>query len=184
MADEKNRRPEEAPAEKGAAPSAEERPTPEVAPVAGSAESAVPAAAPPPPAADAEAAEGATEMKDRGNILPKAYRDELFLRTPEARPLRMLAEYLEPLRRFRRYSVEDTIVFFGSARIRSPVRRTTTARPIESSIHAGCSQESQKARSSRPATSKRHASVPPNRPAGCPPVSAPRQRPGTSSQSR
>jgi hypothetical protein len=49
--------------------------------------------------------------------LPKAYRDEFFLKTPEARPLRILAEYLEPLRRFQRYRVEDTIVFFGSARI-------------------------------------------------------------------
>lgn len=51
--------------------------------------------------------------------IPRAYRDELFLRTPEARPLRILAEYLEPLRRFNRYRVEDTIVFFGSARIMS-----------------------------------------------------------------
>lgn len=51
--------------------------------------------------------------------LPRAYRDEFFLRTPEARPIRMLAEYLEPLRRFQRYRVEDTIVFFGSARILS-----------------------------------------------------------------
>ncbi len=67
-----------------------------------------------------EEADEAAPQQDLGDILPKAYRDELFLRTPEARPLRILAEYLEPLRRFKRYRVEDTIVFFGSARIRSP----------------------------------------------------------------
>ncbi|HEY8923136.1 MAG TPA: TIGR00730 family Rossman fold protein, partial [Polyangia bacterium] len=33
------------------------------------------------------------------------------------RPIRILAEYLEPLRRFRQERVHDTVVFFGSARI-------------------------------------------------------------------
>ncbi len=46
-----------------------------------------------------------------------AYRNEEFLDSDEARPLRILAEYLEPLRRFRRENVRDTIVFFGSARL-------------------------------------------------------------------
>lgn len=44
--------------------------------------------------------------------------DPAFLRTAEARPLRLLAEYLEPLHRFRREGVHDTIVFFGSARVK------------------------------------------------------------------
>lgn len=118
MAEKKSRGRKAAPKSKSAAPSAEERPTPEVAPVADEAEA--PSAPHAPEKPDSTLADAAPEMKDRGNILPKAYRDELFLRTPEARPLRMLAEYLEPLRRFRRYSVEDTIVFFGSARIRNP----------------------------------------------------------------
>jgi uncharacterized protein (TIGR00730 family) len=48
---------------------------------------------------------------------PKAYRDETFLASSRARPLRMLAEYLEPDGRFRDTRVEDTIVFYGSARI-------------------------------------------------------------------
>ncbi|MGH7297843.1 MAG: TIGR00730 family Rossman fold protein [Polyangiaceae bacterium] len=47
-----------------------------------------------------------------------AYRDESFLDSDDARPLRILAEYLEPLAVFRRRRVRDTIVFFGSARIR------------------------------------------------------------------
>ncbi|HEY2592047.1 MAG TPA: LOG family protein, partial [Steroidobacteraceae bacterium] len=48
---------------------------------------------------------------------PLAYLDESFLTSEEARPLRILAEYLEPLERFRRLNVRDTIVFFGSARL-------------------------------------------------------------------
>src|SRR5690606_10066949 len=60
-----------------------------------------------------------------------AYRDELFLRTPEARPLRILSEYLEPLRRFNRYRVEDTIVFFGSARIMSQESAEAALRAAE-----------------------------------------------------
>jgi len=48
---------------------------------------------------------------------PVAYKDPAFLETDEARPVRILAEYLEPLGVFRRERVQDTIVFFGSARI-------------------------------------------------------------------
>jgi uncharacterized protein (TIGR00730 family) len=47
-----------------------------------------------------------------------AYQDPEFLESEEARPLRILAEYLEPLRRFKAQNIQDTIVFFGSARIR------------------------------------------------------------------
>jgi uncharacterized protein (TIGR00730 family) len=46
-----------------------------------------------------------------------AYRDSEFLDSDEARPLRILAEYLDPLYTFRRERVHDTIVFFGSARL-------------------------------------------------------------------
>jgi len=47
-----------------------------------------------------------------------AYLDEMFLASDAARPLRILAEYLEPLDAFRREQIKDTIVFFGSARLR------------------------------------------------------------------
>ena len=50
----------------------------------------------------------------RGSI--KAYGNETFLNSRDARPLRILAEYLEPASRFAHYRVEDTIVFMGSAR--------------------------------------------------------------------
>ena len=45
------------------------------------------------------------------------YKDEEFLASDDARPLRIIAEYLGPLRGFRRAHVCDTIVFFGSARV-------------------------------------------------------------------
>jgi uncharacterized protein (TIGR00730 family) len=48
-----------------------------------------------------------------------AYRDQTFLDSECARPLRILAEYLAPLQAFERESVHDTIVFFGSARLRA-----------------------------------------------------------------
>jgi uncharacterized protein (TIGR00730 family) len=49
---------------------------------------------------------------------PVAYLNEKFLTSPDARALRMLAEFLEPLAHFRREKVRDTVVFFGSARLR------------------------------------------------------------------
>jgi uncharacterized protein (TIGR00730 family) len=50
---------------------------------------------------------------------PKAYQDTRFLQSKDARVLRILAEYLEPLYRFQRHNVQDTIVFMGSARLLS-----------------------------------------------------------------
>jgi hypothetical protein len=47
------------------------------------------------------------------------YRDEEFMTSDTARPLRIIAEYLAPLRRFQQQHVHDTIVFFGSARLTS-----------------------------------------------------------------
>ena len=49
---------------------------------------------------------------------PLAYRNGPFLDSDEARPLRILAEYLQPMHTFQRQRVHDTIVFFGSARVR------------------------------------------------------------------
>jgi len=39
------------------------------------------------------------------------------MHSPDARALRILAEYIEPRSRFKHYEIEDTIIFFGSARI-------------------------------------------------------------------
>jgi uncharacterized protein (TIGR00730 family) len=53
---------------------------------------------------------------------PLAYLYPEFLESQEARPIRILSEYLEPLRRFRDQKIQDTVVFFGSARIHSRER--------------------------------------------------------------
>src|ERR1035438_6838187 len=50
---------------------------------------------------------------------PLAYKNEAFLNSPDGRILRLLSEYSEPLSRFRREQIQDTVVFFGSARVQS-----------------------------------------------------------------
>jgi uncharacterized protein (TIGR00730 family) len=50
---------------------------------------------------------------------PLAYRNEPFISSPDGRILRILSEYVEPLARFRREQIQDTVVFFGSARFHS-----------------------------------------------------------------
>src|ERR1700678_1041926 len=47
---------------------------------------------------------------------PLAYQNESFINRPDGRILRILAEYQEPLARFRREQIQDTVVFCGSAR--------------------------------------------------------------------
>ena len=63
-----------------------------------------------------------TDKKDtplRHNRAPLAYENKKFLNGPDGRILRILAEYQEPLTRMRRERIQDTIVFFGSARFHS-----------------------------------------------------------------
>src|SRR6201981_3886321 len=55
-------------------------------------------------------------MTDHLKSAPVAYQNEQFINSPDGRILRMLAEYQEPLARFRREQIQDTVVFFGSAR--------------------------------------------------------------------
>jgi len=55
-------------------------------------------------------------MTDKSPIAPLAYENESFLTSPDGRVLRLLSEYMEPLARFRREQIQDTVVFFGSAR--------------------------------------------------------------------
>jgi len=49
---------------------------------------------------------------------PLAYENPNFLNSSDGRPIRIISEYLEPLARFRRERIQDTVVFFGSARFR------------------------------------------------------------------
>jgi uncharacterized protein (TIGR00730 family) len=53
------------------------------------------------------------------NDQPLAYHNPEFLESDDARPIRILTEYLEPLRRFKAQNIQDTVVFFGSARVHS-----------------------------------------------------------------
>ena len=55
-------------------------------------------------------------MTDQLKPAPLAYENESFLNSPDGRLLRIMSEYVEPLARFRREQIQDTVVFFGSAR--------------------------------------------------------------------
>ena len=49
----------------------------------------------------------------------KAYENQDFLTSSDGRMLRILSEYLQPKSKFRKHKIMDTIVFFGSARLKS-----------------------------------------------------------------
>jgi uncharacterized protein (TIGR00730 family) len=50
---------------------------------------------------------------------PLAYENSEFIDSPDGRMMRIMAEYFEPQARFRRERIQDTVVFFGSARFRA-----------------------------------------------------------------
>ncbi len=58
-------------------------------------------------------------MSDKFVRPPLAFEDQRFLLSPEARSVRILSEYLNPLGVFRKHRIRDTVAFFGSARINS-----------------------------------------------------------------
>ena len=53
------------------------------------------------------------------NLPEKAYKNLDFLTSKDARIIRILSEFLEPQTRFNEFNIVDTIVFFGSARLKS-----------------------------------------------------------------
>jgi uncharacterized protein (TIGR00730 family) len=60
------------------------------------------------------------EMREESTVRPKlAYHDPKFIDSDEGRPVRIVSEYLAPLRAFQAASVSATVVFFGSARLRA-----------------------------------------------------------------
>ena len=75
-------------------------------------------------------------MTDKLKAAPVAYQNEPFLNSPDGRILRMLAEYQEPLARFRREQIQDTVVFFGSARFQGHKDATKNLTAVEDN-HAG-----------------------------------------------
>ena len=50
---------------------------------------------------------------------PLAYQDPRFVESDEGRPIRIVSEYLAPMKTFGEQGVTATVVFFGSARIRA-----------------------------------------------------------------
>ncbi len=57
--------------------------------------------------------------QDEVSLPSLAYENADFLNSPDGRMLRIMAEYQEPMARFRRERIQDTVVFFGSARFRA-----------------------------------------------------------------
>jgi len=76
---------------------------------------------------------------------PLAYQNEAFLNSPDGRILRLMSEYSEPLSRFRREQIQDTVVFFGSARIHSQETAASRLTALRSSndIDISASQQAQ-----------------------------------------
>lgn len=72
-------------------------------------------------------------MEEKRRRAVEAYLNPSFLGSADARPLRILSEYLEPKSRFDRYQVEDTIVFMGSARFIARDQAETALKEAESS---------------------------------------------------
>ncbi len=66
------------------------------------------------------------DIPDPIDRAPLAYENPEFLNSPDGRLLRIMAEYSEPMARFRRERIQDTVVFFGSARFH-PLDTSTAA---------------------------------------------------------
>ena len=93
-------------------------------------------------------------MKNRSNNMDKrqfapgrrqdlAYDNHRFMESDDGRPLRILAEYLEPRAGFAREKIENTVVFFGSARTLPRDVATENLRQLEAAIvFANCLRKS------------------------------------------
>jgi len=73
-------------------------------------------------------------MERRENEPVKAYKNMDFINSPDARTIRILAEFLEPMHRFRRENIDDTIVFFGSARTKPPAEAKAELKEMEERV--------------------------------------------------
>jgi uncharacterized protein (TIGR00730 family) len=70
---------------------------------------------------------------------PLAYENPQFLNSTDGRILRIMSEYAEPLARFRREQIQDTVVFFGSARFLSSEQANELAsQPVPPEEEAKC----------------------------------------------
>jgi uncharacterized protein (TIGR00730 family) len=70
-------------------------------------------------------------------VAPLAYENPDFLNSPDGRILRIMSEYVEPLARFRREQIQDTVVFFGSARFLSAEDASQAMQKVHSQSDEG-----------------------------------------------
>jgi uncharacterized protein (TIGR00730 family) len=82
-----------------------------------------------------------------------SYEDPAFLNSPDGRLLRIMAEYVRPLAHFRRERIQDTVVFFGSARFNSLDEASHSLDLLDTSGSANLASEEE-----QPATSEQLAS--------------------------
>jgi len=85
-------------------------------------------------------------MEDRLQSAALAYENQTFINSPDGRILRILAEYQEPLARFRREQIQDTVVFFGSARFLGGDAAKKNLSALESEKSAASEEELKRAR--------------------------------------
>ncbi|HEY3973663.1 MAG TPA: TIGR00730 family Rossman fold protein [Candidatus Sulfotelmatobacter sp.] len=83
-------------------------------------------------------------MTDQLKSAAVAYQNEPFLNSPDGRILRILAEYQEPLARFRREQIQDTVVFFGSARFHGHADAARNLASIEKNNAGTAAEQLQK----------------------------------------
>jgi len=77
----------------------------------------------------------AREIEQRRPL--RAYKNPQFLNSKDARAIRILSEFLEPLSRFNYFGIKDIIVFFGSARIHSPAAARKKLAAVVSKLKKG-----------------------------------------------
>ena len=68
---------------------------------------------------------------------PKAYLNQEFMMSPQARTLRVMAELSEPYQRFKKYGVRNTVVMFGSARTVSLEKARAKMTEVQNAIAKG-----------------------------------------------
>ena len=77
---------------------------------------------------------------DEPTPLVPAFHNPKFMKNSDARPIRILSEYIEPRTRFRRLNVKNTIVFFGSARTLSKEDARARVERAKSNLDSGSTE--------------------------------------------
>lgn len=77
----------------------------------------------------------------KSGLSPFSFINKEFLHNKDGRAIRVLAEFLEPEYRFRRFGIDDTIVFFGSARILPPAKARSRLRKLKADPKAGAADQ-------------------------------------------